>query len=46
MSRKKPGRIFREDMTDFQRRYIARRKKHGKAFRDEILNKTKTKGDK
>ncbi|WP_157805618.1 hypothetical protein [Bacillus sp. mrc49] len=41
MARKKPGRIFSENMTDYQRRHIARRRKHGKAFRDEILNKSK-----
>ncbi|MFK9120741.1 hypothetical protein ACJEBK_28485 [Peribacillus frigoritolerans] len=46
MPRKKPGTIFTENMTDYQRRHLARRKKYGKAFRDEILNKTKIKGDK
>ena len=41
MARKKPGKIYTENATDYQRRLIARRKKYGKAFRDEILNKPK-----
>lgn len=46
MARKKPGRIFTENATDYRRRLIARRKKYGKAFREEILNKPKGRDDK